>query len=276
VKKQKAVCMLALAIFTAMPAAGAKAEVFMRHRIHIDAFRLMGKEIPEQVVIQKTWVGRYRIRTDNSAQSVLLLLDRKMLYFIDHKEKSYAAVRIDLDRIVKETALFRYPDRGKKEKGAGEQKEMIRSVTVKKTGDLKVIRGWKCEKYILTADTGMGTVKSEIWATSDIPFKYGRYGLYSAALISVMPGKSFPVEEAVREIEKIRNISPVMRRNMARAAKAARLVRGVPVYTETGLRVMDSEMRTSRELIEFRRGNAPGGTFSVPAGYTRKKIPGKN
>jgi len=47
------------------------------------------------------------------------------------------------------------------------------------------------------------------------------------------------------------------------------------VLTTTTTRVMNSTMKSSQKLLEFKEGKAPKGTFDPPGGYTRQSLGGR-
>ena len=46
-------------------------------------------------------------------------------------------------------------------------------------------------------------------------------------------------------------------------------IKGVPVFTETTMNMMGMQMKSTQELLEFKQGTAPKGTFGIPKGYKK-------
>jgi len=121
-------------------------------------------------------------------------------------------------------------------------------ITVTPTGDTKKINKWQCKKYNQEVKMGMGPMVSEVWATEELEMDYELYAKFSTAMMAMQPGFSDSFEKAMKELQKIK---------------------GVPVFTETTVNMMGMQMKTTQELLEFKKGKAPKGTFDIPKGYKK-------
>jgi len=127
-------------------------------------------------------------------------------------------------------------------------------ISVEVTNESKNINKWKCKKYNQQVKMGMGPISSVVWATEDLKMDYSLYAKFSTAMMAMQPGFSDSFEKAIKELEKIK---------------------GVPVLTNTTVKMMGMEMKSTQELLEFKEGTAPKGTFDEnPANYTKTSMMG--
>ena len=96
-----------------------------------------------------------------------------------------------------------------------------------------------------------GTITSEIWATEDIEVDKDLYAEYAVGMLSKMPGMNQNMDAIKQEIKKIK---------------------GVQVYSEQNTMMMGQTMKSTIELIEFKKENAPDGLFDQPSGYVKKSM----
>lgn len=240
----------------------ARADIYMKQKVHTDEFKMMGQTQPEKDEIMVFWLGENKARTDQEAgTSSILLGEKKILYIIDHNKKTYAEMPLDLDKMFDEAAAA----------GAGEDPEMAEakkkmpgfmkglmkgvlggmSAKVTETGETKKIGDWNCRKYLIEMDMGMaGKTTSEGWATEDLKIDYGLYFTSANAMLASQPG----FDKIVKEMQK---------------------VKGVIVYKTAKGNVMGADMTTTTELLECTDKAAPAGNYDIPAGYKKVKSFGK-
>ena len=112
---------------------------------------------------------------------------------------------------------------------------------------MKTVGAWKCRKYLLEMNMGMGgTMNAESWATEDIKLDYAKVFTAANAMMAAMPG----FDKIIQEMKKIK---------------------GVVVYQTATTKVMGADVKSSTELLEAGDKSAPAGTYDLPAGYKKVK-----
>jgi hypothetical protein len=248
----------AILIGLAAVARPARADVFMKQKVHTGAMKVMGQSQPEKDTIRVTWLGPNKVRMDqDGGTSTVFLADKKVLYLIDHNKKQYSEMPLDFEKMMGQAAEAQAgedPDRAKAmEKMPAAMKNMMKgmmegmSATVTDTGETKTIGSWTCRKYLVEMNMGMmGKVKSESWATEDLKVDTSLYFTSANAMMASQPG-----------FEKI--------------AQEMRKIKGVVVSTASAMTVMGSDVTSTTELLECADKAAPAGTYELPAGYTKVK-----
>lgn len=229
----------------------------MKQKIHRDGFQMMGQSQPAEDMIQTVWITPDKMRSDNEKQSVIMRLDKGIIFFVDHAQKTYSEMPMDMGQMM--------GSRMKEEMGEEVSEEdmegfmamakgmMKMKITVTPTGEKKRINKWNCQKYIQKLETMMGPTISEIWATEDLKMDYELYAKFSAGLMGMQPGFKEFLNDMLEEMKKIK---------------------GVPVLTTTTVNMMGASMKSLQELLEFKEETAPAGIFDLPKGY--KKTEGMN
>lgn len=240
----------------------ARADIYMKQKVHTSAFKIMGQSQPEKDAISVFWMGENKSRTDQEAgTSTILLGDKKILYIIDHNKKTYAEMPLDFEKMFDEAAAAGAAEDPEKaeamKKMPGFMKGMMKGVMgnmsakVTETDETKKIGTWNCRKYLIEMDMGMaGKTNSEAWATEDLKINYSLYFTSANAMLASQPG----FDKIVKEMQK---------------------VKGVIVYSTAKTNVMGADMTSTTELLECSEKAAPAGNYEIPAGYTKVKGVGK-
>lgn len=232
----------------------ARADIFMKQKIHTDAMQVMGQSQPAKDSTMSIWLTENKARMDQEGgTSSILLADQKILYMIDHNKKQYAEMPLDFDKMLNEAAGDD-PDKAEAmAKMPGFMKNMMKGVMgnmsakVTDTGETKKIGSWNCRKYLIEMDMGMGgKTNSEAWATEDIKIDYTKAFTAANAMMASMPG----FEKIIQEMKK---------------------VKGVTVLSTATIKMMGAEVTSTTELIEATEKGAPAGNYDVPAGYKKVK-----
>jgi hypothetical protein len=208
-----------------------------------DATEVMGEPQPAVDEVVEVWLGADRARMDTGkSSSVILSEPDQLLYVIDHHEKTWSEVPMDLTKAVSQMA------------GSDETAQMVAGLmgsmlqvqaAVTDTGEDKTVGRWPCRVYKLNITMPVGTTDSVICAHPDIDVRGGLYYRLANVMLAGQPG----FQEALREMEKIK---------------------GLPVHTVSTVAAMNSTIRTTDELLDYQQGTAPAGTFDLPEGYTQK------
>lgn len=227
-------------------------DVFMKSKHHSDAYQMMGQNQPARDFIKTVWMGQDRVRHDLESTSMIVRLDAKVMYMLDHAKKSYREVPLDPEKafgIIPEAKNMPEEQR-KKLKGMMQEMAQMR-VSVVATSENKKISGWNCTKYMETMHMVTGPAESEVWATEDLKMDHDLFANVAAAMAILQPGGKEAAREITEEMKKIK---------------------GVPVLTVTTADMMGAKVKSTEELIEFKEENAPAGIYEIPPGYTRKSM----
>lgn len=226
------------------------ADVYMKQKMHTGEMNVMGTKRPAQDVEQEIWITEKGYRTDNPERSVLMLFDEQKMYMIDHQEKTYMEMPMDMEKISSEMM------KGQSEQDMQAMQGMMQNMmkieaNVEMTDEQKKINDWDCKKYILNMKMMMGNVTQEIWATEDLEVDKSLYKKFASSTFSAMPGMQNAIGKLMEEMEKIK---------------------GVHVKTITTQKVMNQTIESSTELVEFKKTPAPDNIFKLPDGYKKTSM----
>jgi hypothetical protein len=245
-----AILMSALVIVLAVGVPQARADVFLKQKVHTDAMQVMGQSQPAKDSVMTIWLTGNKVRMDQDAgTSSLLLADQKILYMIDHNKKQYAEMPLDFDKMMQQAAADNPQAAEAMAKMPGFMKNMAQGMSAKvtETSDTKTIGRWRCRKYLIEMNMGMaGTMNAESWASEDIHLDYSKVFAAANAMMAAMPG----FDKIIDEMRKIK---------------------GVVVYQTSKMKMMGAEIGSTTELLEAEDKDAPAGTFDLPAGYKKVK-----
>ena len=224
------------------------ADIYMKQKVHTDAIQMMGVAQPANDLIAEIWVTEKGFRSDDPANSTIMLGKEQKMIIIDHADKTYMEHPLNMNDMMAEMSRDKSPEE-KAMMNQMMQKMMEMDATVKETADQKTINHWKCRKYILTINSAMGPITSEIWATEDLKVNKKVYEQLATRMLASMPGLQSSMESMKREMEKIK---------------------GVQVKTITSFTMINQPHKSTTELLDFREGTAPAGLFNIPAGYKKQ------
>jgi hypothetical protein len=227
----------------------AHADLYMKQTKHTDAFTVMGQTQPEKNETVVYWFGKDRVRMDSGdTQSTIVLLDKKVMYVLDHEKKTYAEVPVDFQKAFDAAAGEAEGEEAEKAKEAYQKmtESMLMGMEVKVTdsGESKKIKEWDCRKYVVDLTMPMGKSQSELWATENSKVDPKAYWTAANAMMAAQPG----FEKILEEMKK---------------------VKGVVVYNITTADVMGAKVKTTEEMVEITEKAAPAGAFDVPKEYKK-------
>ena len=236
-------------------ALAASADTKIRQKHHNDTFTVMGQTQPAKDFEGTLWFGQDRARNDMDKQSIIMLLDKGTVLVLNHENKTWAELPMDISKAVAQASKKSGED--VPEGLPAEMQEMMKGMfknmkfTVTETAEKSVINGWNCRKYIQKVEGGMAPSTSEVWASQDVQVDSKLMARMSAAMMSMQPGLKEMVADIQKETEKIK---------------------GMTVRTVTVSTVMNAKMKSSIELIEVKNNVAPpAGIYEPPAGYKKVK-----
>lgn len=231
-------------------ASTSSADIYMKQKLHTDATQVMGTVQPARDVIAEIWITDKGFRSDEPGQTTLMLGKEQKMIIIDHDAKTYMEHPLNMNEMMSAMGADENPE-AKAAMQQMMQQMMKMDAVVKETKDQKTINNWKCRKYILTINSGMGPITSEVWATEDLKVDRKVYEQLAAQMLSSLPGLQSSVDGMKKELAKIK---------------------GVQVMTISTFTMMNQTHRTTTELIEFKEGTAPAGIFAIPAGYKKQTM----
>ncbi|MDH3892211.1 MAG: DUF4412 domain-containing protein [candidate division Zixibacteria bacterium] len=217
--------------------ADATADVRIRQLFQTDAVEIMGQVMPATHDTNTIWLSENNARLDAGDTAAMILLgDVGKLVQLDHTNKQYSEI------VLGEIAESTDP----------QMKQMLSMLTmtvvVSPTGDKQKIGEWNCHKYIIEKKMGMMQSSTEVWATGDIEINTEVYHKILNSLMAYMPD----YENAIKQFGKIK---------------------GLTVKETTTTEVMGQTMRSSSELVDVEKEDAPKDAFTIPEGYTQVAMP---
>jgi len=240
-----AVAFLALVMVPAI----AGADGYLKIVNDSEAYEMMGQKVPARVDTTIIWYSDGKIRTDQGDTATILInTEKNMLYFIDHSEKAYMEIPLDilgdLDKMIESQAASEEEAESMKKMMEGMKAMMKLSITVTPSDEKEKIKDYNCTRYTMTTTVGANSQTADIWATEDIKVDYGLLRTSQHAYLMQLPG----ADEAMKEMEKIK---------------------GLTVKSTSTSTVGDAEIKTNSELLEYKETEAPKGTFEIPEGYEK-------
>ena len=230
-----------------------QADIFMKQKTQSQGGGMPGMDQGKEEKIQTVWITENQLRSDEGDHSVIMLLDTKKMYMLDHAKKTYAEMPMNVGDMMDS----KMDEAMSGEDMSAEEKAMMQSmmkgatemkVTVTPTNERKKIGNWNCRKYVQEMKTMMGPTSSEIWATEELKIDYKVYEKF----MSAMGGQGGTFGGM-----------------MSSMAEEMKKIKGVPVLTITSINMMGASMSSTTELIEFKEAKAPKGTFTLPSGYKK-------
>ncbi len=226
--------LLAILVCTVFLAGPLSADTYIKQNNHTDEFSIMGQTEPAKDGIDHLWIGKNKMARHATDQSIVIDLDNKVMYLINHEDKFYVEMTLPLD-------LSKY--------FPTQMMEMMGdvSIEVKPKGETKTFGKWKCEGYDVAIGMMMMDFNQTVWASKDVSFDWKSFN--EKMLPQVNQALMRLSEDALKEMTKIE---------------------GFQIRTEATMSFMGSDVKSWTEVIEIAEKSAPEGTYAVPEGYTKK------
>ncbi len=228
-------------------------DIFMKQKTHTDGMEMMGQVQPAKDEIQTVWISSDKIRSDNSQQTIIMRMDQNKMYMLDHTKKTYVEMPLNFGAAMEN----KIGEAMEKEDVDQEQQQAMMSMmkgmsqmklTITPTQETKKIGPWNCRKYEQSLQTMMGPSEGEIWASEDLSMDPELYSKWSAAMMGQGGMFGNAMQEMAAEMKKIK---------------------GIPVLTQSTMKMMGTSVKSTQELIEYKKGSAPREYFEIPAGYKK-------
>ena len=217
-------------------AAFAGADIYVKSKVHTDAFAVMGQSRPASDTVSEQWIGDDAFAMVSPERSSIINFKKNMMYMINHGNKTYIEATLPLDFSKLLPAEM-----------ASMAAMMKMTVTVNPNGQTKTIGQWKCSGYDVTMQMMMMPMKMAVWATADVPFDLSNYmqKIYGSSLQAQMRLD----EASVNEMKKIK---------------------GFWISSETSSEMMGAKFKSLTEVTEISKKTPPAGVYAVPAGYQKQ------
>lgn len=214
------------------------ADVYIKTKTHTDPFEIMGKKQPAKDDIQEQWIGDGQYATMMPNQTMVLDLNKNVLYIIYPETKTYleTSLPLDLSKILPQQIA---------------QMMSMMKMTVKVTanGQTKQIGNWKCQGYDIDMSMSMMNMKMTSWATKDVPFDWKNFAEKLLPTIMKSSGQMFMDDTSLDEFKKIK---------------------GFQIASEMKMSVMGANVVVTSQVAEITKKSPPAGIYAVPAGYTKQ------
>jgi len=218
-----------------------QADYLIKQKTHTDAISMMGQTQPARDDEVDIWISHdlNKMATHSSKQSTIIDLTKKVMYLVNHTNKTYVQMELPVD-------ITKYlPDEMAQMVG-----QMVNSITVEvtPTGQKKKIGRWNCDEYNVVMNMMMMKIQMKVWATTDVPYSWEKVS--QDMMAQVMAAQLRLNEQALKEFQKIK---------------------GQWIASETTMNMMGNNIRSTTEVVEITQKDAPAGTYQVPNGYTKKE-----
>jgi hypothetical protein len=217
-------------------AASAGADIYIKSKVHTDAFSMMGQSQPAKDETSEQWLGDDKFATITPGMSFVVDLKKNIFYWINHGNKTYVEAKLPFD-----FASLLDPQM------AQMMSQMMKmTVTVTPNGQTKTIGQWNCSGYDVAINMMMMPMKMSVWATTDVPFDVEKFQKLYANVIKAQLRLD---DAAVDELMK---------------------VKGYWIATEMNAEIMGAKMHNTTEVVEITKRSPDPSVYQVPAGYTKK------
>ncbi len=227
------------------------ADTYIRQVTSTDPFEVAGRKMPGKADSSVIWLANnMATMTSGTTGSVIVRVDRQMIYIINNSGRSFAEVPMEWYSQSLKQSDSASPDSSSQ---INSLKEMASKtigstkVTVSQTGKTKKIRTWNAQEYRVEISTAQGITTSEVWASSDVKLDLELYRTLTNAFLSQVPG----FVEIMKEMRK---------------------VQGMAVYSVREMGAMGTKIRSTTELVECVERPAPKGIFDLPLGFAKVKL----
>lgn len=235
-----------LALLSLLPSA-VLADIYMKETHQVEG---AGPMFPSQDETLEKWITPDRMVVMSDKQKTIIDLDKGTITAVNHERRAVMTMPLDFSEMAaKFDEEMSDEDRAGFEAFMGKMMQM--EVRVEETSEKQRIGEWSCRKYNQVIEMGMGTMRSEIWATTDIEVDQDLYAKFTSAMLAQAPGVS---------------------QNMDEIVAAAKKIKGVHVLTKATNEMMGQTITSTNRLIDFKEGRAPDSAFAIPAGYREESM----
>ena len=203
-----------------VPAPGRSSEAFKNQKVEV-------------------WIGADRVRRDDGRTALILRLDQRKLYIVNHAKREYVALDLEqkADRWRAITGLPRVPD----------TEAFLMHAKVEPIAETRKIGSWKTLRYqvALSNETGQADrIRLAWWVAPDLKIEDAPLRTLALVLASMTNSG----DEWIATLQS---------------------VPGQPVLFERVEKLPEMEVKAREQLVAVERREAPAGTYELPAGHRR-------
>ena len=230
----------ALTLLLSLASVPVGADMMLTIANHSDAFSMMGQTTPAEDNTFTYWFGAEATRYDMDETTVILRLDQKKFYLVNHGEKTFSAMDlpIDFEKLVG-------PEMAPMMQQMAQM--MAATTTVTPSDRTGTYAGYSCKYYRVDISMAMMQTSMDMCTSEELPIDYPKYR-----------------ELSIAQSELAANVSWM--RDLAEKVK------GFPLRTDTTATVMGKAMKSWQELKSVEEKAAPAGHYEPPAGYREVKF----
>lgn len=220
------------------------ANVYIKIKNHTSERVIRGDKFPAKDTFTNIWSSSNMYAQEKKNYKFIIRLDKNMIYFIDHKDKSFVAASIPLDM-----RKVRQPGIAEMSPGA------TRDLTVNPNGQTRKLGDWNCSGYDAQSTFNIRSLlissyRYTIWTTTDVPFDWKAFN-----------------EKFLSSLKTIGNLYPFTRV----MSKELQKIKGFQIAVESSYVMRGILIKMSSTVMEIAEQAAPAGTYEVPADYTQKE-----
>ena len=222
---------LAAAALVALPALAGAQDVYIESTTHTDAVKMMGREVPAQDGVNRTWIGEGRIAVEDAAAGSLVIFraDQSKMYLVNTRDKTYYESPVP----------FQFPP-----EVAQMMSSMKPEVTVTPTAESRVVNGFRASLTRVAIKMMGQDIQMAYWVSKDV---------------------QVPREEVQKLTQAMFAGNPML----GEVADKMAAMDGYPVRVETTVTAMGSTFGSWQEVQKVEKKAAPPGTYEVPADFKK-------
>lgn len=243
------ICILFVSMFLS-------ADVYTKAVERVKAFEIMGKKQQEEMQMKDRWYGKNKYAEIGKEFSMIVDLDKEIMYFALHGSKIYVEIPIGHDGDELHDFIMSLSPK---------VSEVVKSIRISDAKvnietDRKKIANWDCtasefEMVILIPPMNMmPKFKMKMWMTDSLPKDYEKLTQAGQLFMKTLFGILNLDENSRKEIEKLGKVV------------------GFQVAAEVTMEIFGSRIEVESQALEVTEKPAPPGTYSVPKDYVKKDI----
>ena len=243
------ICILSVSLFI-------NADIYTKSVERVKAFELMGKKQQEELQMKDRWYGKNKYAEIGKEFSMIIDLDKEIMYFVLHVPKVYFEIPTNLEggKMLAFIASV-----------SPKAAEVIKSIRITDAKvdlntERKKIANWDCTAsefemtIIIPAMNMMPKFKMKMWMTDAFSEDYQKLTEAGQMFMKTFLGMLNIDEESQKEMAKMETVD------------------GFQIAAEVTMEIFGSRIEVESQSLEVVEKPAPPGTYSVPKDYTRRDI----
>ncbi len=230
-----------------------RADVYTKSLERIKEFEMMGKKQEETLQMKDRWFGKNKYAEIGNDFSLIIDLDKEIMYFVHHGSKVYFEMPTDLEgnKLI-DFITFLSPK-------VAEAIKEVRITDVKVNLDIerKKIANWNCTAselemvIVIPAMNMMPKFKMKMWMTDAFPKDYEKLRETGQMFMKTFMDILNIDENSQKELEKMEAVD------------------GFQIGADVTVEIFGTRIEVESQNLEVTEKPAPPGTYSVPGGYAK-------